>query len=242
MARALRSSPPPSSTSKDDKDDNDITPITFRRIVANSLTKESYDLFQTAYDAGVGGFEFMRKVNDLATLKQRHLVSGRAVGAGQCIWANDYALRTVATELRLCVHIMDEESGRARSSGISSGGSRKRRRGSARTSPDESEGRPASGIFVTIQPENMSINDDGSNRNVRHICLQRTRRQHFNLIIQRVVEGEGGETIKRGIFDALTPRMQELWGFVGSQTSENAYKQESNDGDAKTNAVSAMSE
>eukprot|EP00562_Extubocellulus_spinifer_P003284 CAMPEP_0178479778 /NCGR_PEP_ID=MMETSP0696-20121128/5355_1 /TAXON_ID=265572 /ORGANISM="Extubocellulus spinifer, Strain CCMP396" /LENGTH=167 /DNA_ID=CAMNT_0020107197 /DNA_START=20 /DNA_END=519 /DNA_ORIENTATION=+ len=132
VARALSYSPSPSSFSSSSSDDDRLPLISataLRRIVASSLSQESYDLFQTAYDARVAGFEFMRRINDLPTLRERHLVSGRDVGAGQCIWANDYALRTIATELNLCLHIVDEESGRASRS--SSDGRTKRRRTTA---------------------------------------------------------------------------------------------------------------
>lgn len=231
VARALSYSPSPSSFSSSDgttttnststDDDHPLTSATaLRTIVANSLSQESYDLFQTAYDAGVAGFEFMRRINDLPTLRERHLVSGRDVGAGQCVWANDYALRTIATEFNLCLHIMDEESGRA--SRASSDGRTKRRRTAAAAATaaaayEESSGNRRSGTFVTIRPESPSSTRDGdagtstSRHNARHICLQRTRRQHFNLIVQRLDDGEGDQSL-RGIFDVLPSRMQELWG------------------------------
>jgi hypothetical protein len=220
------------SLSTDEQDDENPTPTRtpsdLRAIVANSLTEETMELFRMTHEAGVCGFEFMRKTSDLDTLKERHLVSGRDTGAGSCIWANDYAIQTIATRLRVCLHIMDEESGRARSArGGSNGGDSSNRSGSSK--------RRRVGTFVTIRPETAGAigdddrdNDDGQEESWRHIILQRTRRQHYNLIVQRLSNGEGDErnngkqkktgkndASERAIFPtgSLSQRIQELWGI-----------------------------
>ena len=215
-----------------DQDQQHRTPSDLRAIVANSLTEETMELFRMTHEAGVGGFEFMRKISDLDTLKERHLISGRDTSAGTCIWANDYAISTISTHLRVCLHILDEEGGRgqsARERSNGDGGGNKRRK---------------IGTFVTIRPEAAGDNndDDDSNNNTssqgggwRHIILQRTRRQHYNLIFQRLgdKEEDDGDTdghkesgdnnyseskdrpMERAIFRTCTlPKsIQQLWEF-----------------------------
>ena len=220
VSKALSSSSSSANHQAHDQEQSTAhTPATLRSLVASSLTDESLHLFRTAHQAGCGGFEFMRKTNDLESLRQRHLISGRDAGAGQCIWANDYAISTIATELNVCVHIMDEESGRARTPRTStpSAGGRKRRRTAVQEGPPRS-----SGTFVTIRPEATSAcaradTDTGSNgkgnsqcsSSLRHIFLQRTRRQHFNLIVERA--GEGKEERSVGIFDTVPTRLRKYW-------------------------------
>ena len=223
-----------------DGDEPTPTPSELRAIVANSVTEETMELFRMTHEAGVGGFEFMRKISDLDALKERHLISGKDTSAGTCIWANDYAISTIATHLGVCLHIMDEESGRGRS------GARGRPRGGdGDSSSSRSSKRRKMGTFVTIRPEAAGDNTtDDSNNNTnnqdggwRHIILQRTRRQHYNLIVQRLGnEKEDGDIdtdghkkksnsnlssstgaknrpMDRAIFRTLPQSIQRLWEF-----------------------------
>ena len=219
-----------------DGDEPTPTPSELRAIVANSLTEETMELFRMTHEAGVGGFEFMRKISDLEALKERHLISGKDTSAGTCIWANDYAISTIATHLGVCLHIMDEESGRGRS------GARGRSRvGDDDSSSSHSSKRRKCGTFVTIRPEaatddsNNNTNDQGGGW--RHIILQRTRRQHYNLIVQRLGNetqngdidtdehekksnsnpsastGAKNRSMDRAIFRTLPQSIQEIWEF-----------------------------
>ena len=213
----------------DDDDESPPTPSELRAIVANSLTEETMELFRMTHEAGVGGFEFMRKVSDLDTLKERHLISGKDTTAGKCIWANHYAISTIATHLGVCLHIMDEESGRGRSSARGSSSSKRQK----------------IGAFVTIRPEAAGDNTtDDSNNDTnnqgggwRHIILQRTRRQHYNLIVQHLgnakedgdIEADGhkkesnsnpsaltgtqNRPMNRAIFHTLPQSIRQLWEF-----------------------------
>ena len=63
-------------------------------------------------------------------------------GAAGCVWADDFALRTIAAHQKVGFAILDEAA-----------------RGAGR--------------FVVIDPQNIMI------------MLQRTRRQHYNLIVRR---------------------------------------------------------
>ena len=63
-------------------------------------------------------------------------------GAAGCVWADDFALRTIAAHQKVGFAILDEAA-----------------RGAGR--------------FVLIDPQNIMI------------ILQRTRRQHYNLIVRR---------------------------------------------------------
>ena len=227
---------------EDDDDDDDEptpTPSELRAIVANSLTEETMELFRMTHEAGVGGFEFMRKISDLDTLKERHLISGKDTSAGTCIWANDYAISTIATHLRVCLHIMDEESGRGRNS------SRVRSRGGddGSSSGSSSKRQKIGSSFITIRLEAAGHDNTGDSNNNsgggwRHIILQRTRRQHYNLIVQQLGnKNEDGDIdanehnkkknsnssaskgarknrpMERAIFRTLPQSIQQLWEF-----------------------------
>ena len=223
-----------------DGDEPTPTPSELRAIVANSLTEETMELFRMTHEAGVGGFEFMRKIFDLDKLKERHLISGKDTSAGTCIWANDYAISTIATHLRVCLHIMDEESGRGRNS------SRVRSRGGddGSSSGSSSKRQKIGSSFVTIRPEAAGDDNTGDSNNNsgggwRHIILQRTRRQHYNLIVQQLgnknedgdIDADGHEKksnscnpsastgarknrpMERAIFRTLPQSIKQLWEF-----------------------------
>ena len=227
VAYALSTDEPDAGAGANEDEESSPTPTTctttLRSIVANSLTEETMELFRMTHEAGIGGFEFMRKMTDLDALKEKHLVSGKDTGPGACIWANDFCIQTIATHLRVCLHIMDEESGRARGRGGRGG------RGSGDGATGGGGKRRKTGTFVTIRPETTSSADADcqgeGEEGWRHIVLQRTRRQHYNLIVQRFEDEDDDDEKKsylsrpkhrlkeRGIFRTLPPMIQELWGF-----------------------------
>ena len=118
---------------------------------------------------------------------------------------------------------MDEERGRARGRGGRGG------RGSADGATGGAGKRRKTGTFVTIRPETTGSADADcqgeGGEGWRHIVLQRTRRQHYNLIVQRLHDegDDGGKTFslsrpkhrlkERGIFRTLPEMIQKLWGF-----------------------------
>ena len=231
VAYALSTDEPDAGSGANEDAESSPTPTcttTLRSIVANSLTEETMELFRMTHEAGIGGFEFMRKMTDLDALQEKHLVSGRDTSPGACIWANDFCIQTTATHLRVCLHIMDEESGRARGRGGRGG---RGGQGSADGATGGGGKRRKTGTFVTIRPETTSSADADcqgeGEEGWRHIVLQRTRRQHYNLIVQRFEDedkdDDDGKTSslsrpkhrlkERGIFRTLPPMIQELWGF-----------------------------
>ena len=231
VAYALSTDEPDAGSGANEDAESSPTPTcttTLRSIVANSLTEETMELFRMTHEAGIGGFEFMRKMTDLDALKEKHLVSGKDTSPGACIWANDFCIQTTATHLRVCLHIMDEESGRARGRGGRGG---RGGQGSADGATGGGGKRRKTGTFVTIRPETTSSADADcqgeGEEGWRHIVLQRTRRQHHNLIVQRFEDedkdDDDGKTSslsrpkhrlkERGIFRTLPPMIQELWGF-----------------------------
>ena len=124
-----------------------------REKVALVCDEETFGLFSTAFSAMVSGYEFMRRVRGVEELRSRLRVSGRDAGAGHCIWAESFAIQTVATELSIGVLILDEEV--------------------SRRSPESSR-------YVKILPEPRA--GEALRTASSFVCLQRTRRQHFNLI------------------------------------------------------------
>mmetsp|Transcript_13278 Transcript_13278/g.43260 ORF Transcript_13278/g.43260 Transcript_13278/m.43260 type:complete len:264 (-) Transcript_13278:84-875(-) len=121
-----------------------ITVRTLRERVSQAVDGETLACFKVAYDAGVAGFEFMRRCKDLPSVRARLAKTSEDVGVGQCVWANDFEIRTTATLSRCAILIWDMEA------------------------------RQQKNAFLYFQPE--------SSAPVRFVMLQRTRREHYNLI------------------------------------------------------------
>ena len=117
----------------------------------------------------------MRQSKSLAALQARFLITGTAAQAKLCIWAEGFAIQTLANAFSIAVLIYDEAV--------------------------------KSNKFVAIKP------DDGIVE--RYVMVQRTRREHYNLIV-----GEGG----RKVFEAsqLEERVRELWGIDAGDVSRDA--------------------
>mmetsp|Transcript_41058 Transcript_41058/g.97429 ORF Transcript_41058/g.97429 Transcript_41058/m.97429 type:complete len:207 (-) Transcript_41058:93-713(-) len=131
-----------------------------RDTVAESITEEVFDLMKMYAEAGVEGFEWLRHhcgPRDLDEARAFAKRRGKDYGAGQCLWADEHALQSMATLAKVCILIFDEQ---APSSGSRSG----RRRGAA------DDGRPDS-RFVCIREHSDKA-----------VLLHRSRRQHYSPI------------------------------------------------------------
>jgi len=118
--------------------DGETTARSLRDAVADALDEDARDALLAARLAGLDEFAYVDDCEDLDALKARLRRPG---GAPQCVWADDYAVRTVATREALGVLIIDEAA-------------------------------RAAGRFVSVLPETFA----------RVVVLQRTRRQHYNLL------------------------------------------------------------
>ena len=119
--------------------DGDPTTQELRDTVADACDDETLESFRAARAAGLEDYDFVDDCDDLDALRARLRVPGGAAG---CVWADDFALRTIAAHQKVGFAILDEAA-----------------RGAGR--------------FVVIDPQNIMI------------VLQRTRRQHYNLIVRR---------------------------------------------------------
>ena len=119
--------------------DGDPTTQQLRDVVADACDDETLESFRAARAAGLEDYDFVDDCADLDALRARLRVPGGAAG---CVWADDFALRTIAATQQVGFAILDESA-----------------RGAGR--------------FVVIDPQNIMI------------ILQRTRRQHYNLIVRR---------------------------------------------------------
>jgi hypothetical protein len=137
------------------------SPRAMRDAVADALNEDTFALYAMCGQAGVEGFEFMthhhRAPQDLAALKAFARISGRDAGAGRCLWADDFALRTMSVLCDVRILIVDEQ---AAGCGSRSG----RRRGNDVGAPDSR--------FVCL--------GEASPR--RCVLLHRSRREHFSAV------------------------------------------------------------
>ena len=67
-----------------------------RELAADALTEETFLLYRTFAVAGVEGFSFMnsrRAPQSLVELRSFARLSGGDTGAGQCLWADEFAMQ-----------------------------------------------------------------------------------------------------------------------------------------------------
>ena len=134
-----------------------------RDVVAESINDEIFDLYQMYAAAGVEDFAWMNghhAPKTLAELREYARKRGGECGAGQCLWADDFAISTIACLANITVLIIDEQ---APASGSRSG--RKRQRGG------DDDGRPDSRFVMVGEPSAARV-----------VMLHRSRRQHFSPI------------------------------------------------------------
>ena len=132
-----------------------------RDVVAECMNDETFDLYQMYAAAGVEDFAWMNghhAPKTLAELREYARKRGRESGAGQCLWADDFAISRIACLANIVVLIIDEQ---APASGSRSG--RKRQRGG------DDEGRPDSRFVMVGEPSADRV-----------VILHRSRRQHFS--------------------------------------------------------------
>ncbi|KAL3801641.1 hypothetical protein HJC23_013146 [Cyclotella cryptica] len=135
---------------------------TMRDYVADQLTSEQFDLYRMYATAGVLEYSWMTSANapgNLQELRDFAKRSGRRHGPGKCLWADEFALRTVSDGLHLTILIVDDQAQSGR------GFSMKRKRGKGETN-SHTDGR-----FVSI----------GNYRSA--VILHRSRREHYNCLI-----------------------------------------------------------
>ena len=140
------------------------SPQAMREYVADRYSQEQFDLYKMYAAAGVEEYSHMSTngaPQNLQELKDFAKRSGKQYGPGQCLWADEFSLRTISNGLHLSILIIDDQAQRERGRGSCSA---KRKRGNAASIQ-------ADGRFVSL--ENYK----------RATILHRTRREHFNCVI-----------------------------------------------------------
>mmetsp|Transcript_26417 Transcript_26417/g.33275 ORF Transcript_26417/g.33275 Transcript_26417/m.33275 type:complete len:387 (-) Transcript_26417:99-1259(-) len=121
---------------------------TLRERIAEEVSDETVQIFRIAHDAGLPGYEFMRRATNAETVRGRMRLTSRQVGSGRVLWANDFEVRTTANVFRCVLLLYDMEARKMNS-------------------------------FIRIEPE-VTLGQPS-----RFIVLQRTKRQHYNLVLYR---------------------------------------------------------
>ena len=140
------------------------SPQAMREYVADRYSQEQFDLYKMYAAAGVEEYSHMSTngaPQNLQELKDFAKRSGKQYGPGQCLWADEFSLRTISNGLHLSILIIDDQAQRERGRGSFSA---KRKRGNAASIQ-------ADGRFVSLENYN------------RATILHRTRREHFNCVI-----------------------------------------------------------
>eukprot|EP00984_Skeletonema_dohrnii_P007726 scaffold2834_cov103-Skeletonema_dohrnii-CCMP3373.AAC.2 len=142
-----------------DDDSTTITPEEMREYVADQLSVEQFDLYKMFAAANVEDYAWMSLPNSpqsLEELKQFARITGKDAGAGNCLWADEFALSTISDGLRVTLLIIDDQASR--------GGGRRQKRSAANN--ESSDGR-----FISIGDYPHCV------------VLHRTRRQHYNAVV-----------------------------------------------------------
>jgi uncharacterized protein YecE (DUF72 family) len=154
-----------------------------RDYVSDQMTSEQFDFYKMYAMAGVEEYSWMSAKSapkDLQGLKDFARQSGKNCGPGKCLWADEFALRTISDGLQLTILIVDEQAGRAKGS---PGAKRKR----------NCENDRADGRFVSI----------GNYHNA--VILHRSRREHYNGV---VIDNQGVFDIRQSPVAAIWPTFQ----------------------------------
>jgi len=139
-----------------ESDDGPI--LALRRTVSQAVTQDIFETFKQFHEAGLPDFGFMRRCREKNSLQDLLLVCGKGgAGAGQCIWANEFEIGVLAERLNLAFLILDMQARELSSRFISV------------LSPSSSSSSMSKATTTTSSP-------------CEYVILQRTRREHYNLI------------------------------------------------------------
>ena len=83
---------------------------TMREVVAAHMTQETFDLYSLLHRQKAEGFAFMQGLEALEALRKRVRLRGQQVGAHKSVWADGFAMETIATHYQLLLLVVDERS------------------------------------------------------------------------------------------------------------------------------------
>uniref|UniRef100_A0A7S0IXW2 OTU domain-containing protein n=1 Tax=Calcidiscus leptoporus TaxID=127549 RepID=A0A7S0IXW2_9EUKA len=81
-----------------------------RLLVAQQMTEETFQLYTLLHTQRAEGFHFMKGVDSLEALRRRVKLRGQKVGAHKCVWADGFAMETIANCFRVLLLVIDERS------------------------------------------------------------------------------------------------------------------------------------
>merc|ERR1711931_554895 len=105
--------------------------------------------------AGLKDFSFMKKCQNVEDLRERLLVTGSGAGAGQCLWANEFEIGVVCSALRIVCLIIDNQA------------------------------KETGNRFVRVGELGEEEKVDLRKKKERFIILQRSRREHYDLVLSQ---------------------------------------------------------
>jgi len=86
------------------------TVSSLRNLVSDTVDEETFQSFNIANSAGLTGYEFMSSTRTLEALKSRLIIKGTDANGKLCIWAEDFAIRTIVNALGITLCIFDEQA------------------------------------------------------------------------------------------------------------------------------------
>eukprot|EP00045_Choanoeca_perplexa_P012078 m.130513 g.130513 ORF g.130513 m.130513 type:complete len:212 (-) comp15876_c0_seq2:2415-3050(-) len=132
---------------------HDWTIHELRQCVADAVTLEVLERFQTAAIAGLEGYSWVHQCPDLAAAQARIAQSASESSARQrVVWADDFAIHTISKSLALGVLIVNDAATRARRRQSSTAGSK----------------------FLKVLPEEGDVQ--------HYIVIRKSRREHYDLL------------------------------------------------------------
>jgi uncharacterized protein YecE (DUF72 family) len=170
-------------------------------------------MYKIYAEAGLDEYAFATSMTSLEDLRHFACSSGRSrnVGPGKCLWADEFALRTISDWFRLTILIIDDQATRRvgrRGGGGGGGGCGGADNGRKRTS----DGRNVVGATSS----SSSCGDDRFVRignYDRNVILHRSRRQHYNAVVI-----DQHPVIDR--IEQLPLHVRSLWRMAGKSDKE----------------------
>jgi len=178
-----------------------------REYVAGRLSHEQLDSYKLYAAAGLAEYDFATSMNSLDDLKRFAGRCGRSdvdAGPGKCLWADEFALRTISDWLHLTILIIDDQATRG------GGGANRKRKSDGRAVEKTSSSSNRDNRFVCIGDYEQAV------------ILHRSRRQHYNAVViddRPVMDGT----------ERLPTHVRSLWAMVGNleETQPESSKQHS---------------
>jgi hypothetical protein len=191
-----------------------------RHAAAEAVDDDIFNRFKIYSSAGLSDYAFMKRCGTVAELQAALRASGLQVGLEDCIWANEFEISALATRLQTTALILDLQAA-------------------------------GSNRFVTIKPEPRpkSQTERGGEDGVedgpgRYVMMQRTKRQHYNLVLVELAGARGSHQARqrRGLNTAVELPDEALvhWRLPGCEAAEERLSQSKRELEAQSRQEQAQ--